>query len=197
MKFRAEYEKNQWKVQEATVHEISVKKLESNQAKLCLSIELSVMNKQECVTFKWHNVHVHGSQSCWRTRYLDEGFAARADVVLMLSFCHRKLSLFYVNMMAIILSVVLIGLLSNVWRMHVVSLVNQTLPSPALDVFHHQHGEGRVWPLLHGLLGQYRNVDMTNEISAVTCKFNYDMTQCNSRVHRALSCESFAMRVGD
>ena len=42
------------------------------------------------------------------------------------------------------------------------------LPSPALDVLHHQRGEGRVWPLLHGLLGQYRNVGITNESSVVT-----------------------------
>ena len=47
------------------------------------------------------------------------------------------------------------------------------LPSPALDVLHHQHGEGRVWPLWHGFRGTGRNVDMTNEISVVTCSFNY------------------------
>ena len=29
------------------------------------------------------------------------------------------------------------------------SLVYQTTPFPALDVLHHQCGEGRVWPLLH------------------------------------------------
>ena len=34
------------------------------------------------------------------------------------------------------------------WILHV-SLVYQTTPSPALDVLHHQRGEGRVWPLLH------------------------------------------------
>ena len=47
-----------------------------------------------------------------------------------------------------------------------VSLVNQTLPSAALDVLHHQHAEGRVWPLLHGFRGTGWNVDITNEISA-------------------------------
>ena len=37
--------------------------------------------------------------------------------------------------------------------------------SPALDVLHHQHGEGRVWPLLHGLLGgtKSRNREMRNK----------------------------------
>ena len=40
--------------------------------------------------------------------------------------------------------------------LHRFQLVSWTrpLPSPVLDVLHHQHGEGRVWPLLHGLLGR-------------------------------------------
>ena len=44
-----------------------------------------------------------------------------------------------------------------------ISLVNQTAP---LDVLHHQHGEGRVRPLLHSLLGQCWTVGMTNESTA-------------------------------
>ena len=40
------------------------------------------------------------------------------------------------------------------------------LPSPVLDVLHHQHGEGRVWPLWQGFCDRCWNVVMTNESSA-------------------------------
>ena len=29
------------------------------------------------------------------------------------------------------------------------SLMNETIPSAALDILHHQHAGGRVWPLWH------------------------------------------------
>ena len=40
----------------------------------------------------------------------------------------------------------------------------RSLPSPALDVLHHQQGEGSVWPLWHSFRGIGWNVDMTNDI---------------------------------
>ena len=48
-------------------------------------------------------------------------------------------------------------------------LVTRPLPSPALDVLHHQRGEGRVWGVSHGFCDTSWNVDMTNQISVVTC----------------------------
>jgi hypothetical protein len=57
-----------------------------------------------------------------------------------------------------------------------VSLVYQTTPTPALDVLHHQRGEGRVWPLLHCFRGTGRNVDMTNQIQARVIFRKYECT---------------------
>ena len=51
------------------------------------------------------------------------------------------------------------------------SLVNQTAPSAVLDVLHHQHAEGS------GHCGTGRNVNMSNEISVVTCMIHYHITE--------------------
>ena len=56
------------------------------------------------------------------------------------------------------------------------SLVYQTTPSLALDVLHHQRGEGRVWPLLHCFRGTGWNVDMTNEIQMFECTWSKDQS---------------------
>ena len=40
------------------------------------------------------------------------------------------------------------------------------LPSAALDVLHHQHAEGRVWPLWQSFCDRCWNANMTNEIQA-------------------------------
>ena len=83
---------------------------------------------------------------------------------------------YYVQSQIIIKSIIIITM-HNFRRQQFLVSWTRPLPSPALDVLHHQRGEGRVWPLLQGFRGTEQNVDMTNEIRVVTCIANYRAPQ--------------------
>ena len=70
----------------------------------------------------------------------------------------------------------IVRLASKSIRQSYSSLVNQTTPSAALDVLHHQHAEGGVWPLWHGFCDPCWNVNMTNQIQARAVIRNFECT---------------------